>query len=357
MSKLALALPLAALATAVACASSTALSQDAPVPVIFSTDTATGLSGGWVEGASDIDDGLAIAMALDLPNLDVLGVVVTFGNNLMEPEFAVAQRVVEGMGASVPVLRGAPRPLPEYQVQDHTGVAVDTACLNEGVTFMADAIAASDSPVTILAIGPLTDPACLALNRPDVTGNIERIVIIGGRERHQPLVISGQFVPDFNLAVDFPAVRYLLEETTIPMRFMTFSVTDSVLIPADDRQFLCDSALALAADFFCPAILPRNNMWSEMFGRDGFHPWDQNAVYVTAVPDAYHCEPASYALVDCTAADCAGHDPSDPSQLAMEPGQVWLTSDPSNTRIEACPAFASDEAKRAFERAVLDFAR
>ena len=39
-------------------------------------DTATGLSNGWRAGASDIDDGLAIAMALAAPELDVLGVVV-----------------------------------------------------------------------------------------------------------------------------------------------------------------------------------------------------------------------------------------------------------------------------------------
>jgi hypothetical protein len=40
-------------------------SAQAPAPknVIISTDLATGLSGGWRAGYSDIDDGMAVAMA------------------------------------------------------------------------------------------------------------------------------------------------------------------------------------------------------------------------------------------------------------------------------------------------------
>ena len=327
------------------------------MPVIFSTDTATGLRGGPVDQASDIDDGLAIAMALDLPSLDVLGVVVTFGNNLMEPQYAVAQRVVGGMGSDVPVLRGAPRPLPEVTVQSYDGATIDSACLNEGVTFIAEQLAASDAPVTILAIGPLTDIACLAINYPEATQAIERVVVIGGRDPEQVLEISGQFVPDFNPATDIPALRYLLAETSIPLRFLPFNLTYSVLVPAEERAVLCDSALPLASDYFCPAILPRNDQWNESFAENGFHPWDQNAVYVTAQPDAYACEPASYALVDCAAAVCPGHDAAVPIRLADEPGQLWLTPDPASTRVEFCPSYASEDAKRAFEAAVFGFAR
>ncbi|HXB20256.1 MAG TPA: hypothetical protein VNV88_02685, partial [Candidatus Solibacter sp.] len=42
--------------------------------VIISTDLATGLNGGWRPGYSDIDDGLAVAMAYFSGQLKVHGV-------------------------------------------------------------------------------------------------------------------------------------------------------------------------------------------------------------------------------------------------------------------------------------------
>lgn len=154
--------------------------EDSAVPVITSTDSATGLNGGWWSGAGDIDDGLAIAMSLASPRLDVRGVVVTFGNALVEPSYSIAKRVVDGMGSTVPVLRGAPRPLPEYPMTLYDGTKLNSACLNAGIRFMADELRSAQTPVTILAIGPLTDLACLAMNFPDAANQIERAVVIGG---------------------------------------------------------------------------------------------------------------------------------------------------------------------------------
>src|SRR5580692_11673295 len=83
----------AALAAALPAAAA-APRRPAAVQVIISSDVATGLMGGWRAGPSDIDDGLAVGMALGLPALEVRGVVVTLGNNNVQPEIAVAQRIV-----------------------------------------------------------------------------------------------------------------------------------------------------------------------------------------------------------------------------------------------------------------------
>ncbi|MCP4384903.1 MAG: hypothetical protein GY798_26405 [Hyphomicrobiales bacterium] len=235
--------------------------DEAPVPVIISTDPSTGLDGGWWSGPGDIDDGLAIAMAVASHRLDVRGVVVTFGNALVEPSFAVAQRVVDGMGSTISVFRGAARPLPEFPMTLYDGSKLDSACLNQGVRFMADELRSAQTPVTILAIGPLTDLACLAMNLPDAADRIEWAVVIGGRNAHQPFEIAGTRFGDFNLIVDMPAVKYLLTETAILIRFMPFGLTSSVLIPAADRAVVCQSALPLVAEFFCPAIVPWLEAW------------------------------------------------------------------------------------------------
>ena len=330
--------------------------KDVPVPVIISTDSATGLTGGWRSGVGDPDDGLAVAMALASPQLEVLGIVVTFGNTLMEPEFSVATRVVEGMGAQVPVRRGAARPMPDAPVRRYDGAAIDGACLNDGVRFMADQLRGSAAPVTILAMGPLTDVACLALNFPDLVSGIERIVLIGGRDPGQAFKINGRHLADFNLALDFPAISYLLEETTVPLRFMPFGLTSSVLVPVGERETLCKSNLRLASDFFCPSIVPWIEFWTKTFAEAGFHPWDQNTVYVTTAPQHFDCSPATYEIIDCAKGKCAGHDPANPARLALEGAQLWLTTDPAATRIEMCGSYAAG-GKAAFEEAIFAFAR
>src|SRR5258708_2930706 len=74
----------------------TAIAQNPAIKnVIISTDLATGLNGGWRAGYSDIDDGMAVAMAYFSGQFNILGVVVTFGNNYMEPEFQTAKTLIQ----------------------------------------------------------------------------------------------------------------------------------------------------------------------------------------------------------------------------------------------------------------------
>lgn len=333
-----------------------ARADDQPVPVIFSTDTASGLQGGLFNSVIDIDDGLAIALAIASPKLEVLGVIVTFGNTSMEPEYYIAKKVVDAMSSTVPVLHGAPRPLPEYTVELFDGTVLNDACLNEGVSFIAEQLMASDRQVTILAIGPLTDIACLALNYPEAHGKIERVVIIGGRDPGKTILINGHYNSDFNLASDFPAVRYLLEETDIRLRFLPFELTYSVLVPPAKNHIVCESELALAADFFCPVVDNWINAWRDMFGESGFHPWDQNAVFVTMEPDAYQCKPAQYDIVDCAKASCAGHDAAHPERSDFERGQLWISPGSKNDRVEVCRNYSVD-GKDKFEASIYSFAQ
>ena len=347
---------LALLALLVAPFAMPASAAAAPLPVIISTDTATGLSNGWRAGASDIDDGLAIAMALAAPELDVLGVVVTWGNNLMEPEAAIARRVVAGMGAEVPVVRGAPRPLPEVPVTLYDGSAVNDACLNDGVRFMADALAKSAAPVAIAAIGPLTDVACLAQNFPDAAANIAEVVVIGGRDPHQAFAINGVYLSDFNLRQRHSGGRVSSRQDRDPAPLHALR-PDLERAGASRRpRHAVRQRQALAAKFFCPAIVPWLTQWKSTFAEDSFHPWDQNAIYSLIDPAAFDCAPATAQLVDCGRDQCAGHDPAEPTRLASETSQLWLTPDPAATQVSLCSAYAAEGGKAAFEKAIFEFA-
>lgn len=339
--------------------------------VVLSTDVSTGLVGGWRAGRSDVDDGLAMAMAAAAPELDLRGVIVTLGNNDLAPQMLVAERIAEGLGqhrslaGGIPVHPGAAVALTDPQVAWPDGTEIPEACWNEGVAFLHERIeAAGAGAVTVLALGPLTDVACLVLNEPETASRIGRVVAIMGRAPEESFALGGvRGLTDFNYVMDPRAARVVLE-SDIPLTFLPFSLTSSALVPADSLDFLRRSPGELN-DYLLGAVEPWVAYWRDAFGEDGFHPWDQNAVYYAMQPGAFACQPAGYEIVDCALdpddpdapSACAGHGPEQPGSLDKETSQLWLSPEIQPARATYCDRYASDAARDAFLTAVWDFAR
>lgn len=124
--------------------------------------------------ANEIDDQMAIAHALGSDSLDVLAVVsvqntVASGPHSIDRYQEEAERVVELCGAShtVKCLRGASHPME----------TMDDAVPSDGLDFIIEA--AKQGPLTILATGPATNMASLALLAPEVRQEIN-IIWAGG---------------------------------------------------------------------------------------------------------------------------------------------------------------------------------
>ena len=331
--------------------------------VIISTDLATGLQNGWRAGVNDIDDGLAVGMALADRSLDVRGVVVTFGNNDMEPEKLVGDRLVRDlMRSDVPVLRGAAAKLSDPQVAWYDETPAYEACLNEGVRFMASKL--RRGALAVIAIGPLTDVACLVQNFPAEAQNISEVIVIMGRSPHQSLEIgpvSG--LTDFNYVMDTRAAQIVLEASSLPVTFMTFTLTSSALVPRAALEALRQKDSALAR-FVVQASEPWVQFWQKTFNEDGFHPWDQNAVYYASHPSAFTCEGATAQIVACPSgpyhkdADnpCVDHGPDQKTSLDKESSQLWL-SPGAPSRLKMCTSYANAQAKQDFLNAIFEFVR
>ena len=124
--------------------------------------------------ANEIDDQIAIAHALGSPSLDILGVIsvqntVAHGRASRDLYQDEAIRVVDlcGRASDVPCLPGADQPMENTR----------TAVLSEGLDFLIQA--AEAGPVTLLATGPATDIASLALTAPHVLDQLS-VVWAGG---------------------------------------------------------------------------------------------------------------------------------------------------------------------------------
>src|ERR687896_2290718 len=132
------------------------------------------------------DDAMALLLALASPELELLGVTTVHGNQTLDKTTANALRVLEFVGrGDVPVASGADRPLERELVvaaHVHGESGLDGPALPPARTQPAsdDAVAfiAGRTPLTIVAVGPLTNVARY-LDAHGADG-IERIVLMGG---------------------------------------------------------------------------------------------------------------------------------------------------------------------------------
>lgn len=349
-------------------AAAAALAQTpAKTRVIISTDMSMGLHGGW-RGTDDVDDGWAVAMALADPALDVRLVATVLGNSNVAPEQIATDKLLgDVLHSPVRRARGAAVALDVVPATLKTSsappVPLTSDCINDATAAMEDVL--GQGHATILAIGPLTDVACLAMNAPpNLIANIDRIVAIGGRKPNEAFSIGPKKLPvtDFNVVMDPNAVMYLLDKTKIPMTFLQFDLTKQVLVSSKFVSSL-DKGTPVQ-QYFHDTSMPFVDFWNSVLGENGFHPWDSNAVYYAAHAPAFVCSTATYAIVPCSAGasdpynragKCAGHSAQQKTTLDKESVQLWLGAGYTTRSVTTCAAYKSGAEKTKFEEAVTAF--
>jgi inosine-uridine nucleoside N-ribohydrolase len=186
------------------------------------------------------DDAMAILLALASPEVDVLGVTTVHGNQTLEKTTANALRVLELAGRTdVPVAAGADRPLvrePAVAAEAHGDSGLDgpelpdatgTPVAEHAVDFLAARLLAAPHPVTLVAIGPLTNIALLLAHHPRAELKIERIVLMGGA------IAEGNVTPaaEFNVWVD-PEAAARVFHSGLDVTMVGLDVTHRALLTA-----------------------------------------------------------------------------------------------------------------------------
>jgi inosine-uridine nucleoside N-ribohydrolase len=187
--------------------------------IVIDTDPGLG------EPGSDIDDGLAIVLALRSPELAVEGLTVVNGNVEVDAGVDVARRLTERMGRlEVPVLRGADRPLLrdmapiralfDKVIGDRPAAATGSAerlgptTAQSAAQFLVEITAAHPGEITVVAIGPMTNLALALRLDPAFAENVAEIVMMAGSATgyaHNMTVVG-----DFNAYVDPEALAMVL---------------------------------------------------------------------------------------------------------------------------------------------------
>nr|WP_297764707.1 nucleoside hydrolase [uncultured Butyrivibrio sp.] len=142
-----------------------------------------------------IDDSLAIMLALNSPEVEVVGITIVAGNSPVTMGFHNAKKILSFLGRlDVPVFVGADRPrVREYvnALDTHGEDGLGESFLPEvpgqeipdqtAVSFMREKIKEGD--VSVVALGPLTNLARLIDEDLEAFLSIERLVSMGGNFR------------------------------------------------------------------------------------------------------------------------------------------------------------------------------
>jgi inosine-uridine nucleoside N-ribohydrolase len=189
------------------------------------------------------DDGLALALALNSPELEIVGITTVAGNfNLLRANADVLRMLEITRRENLPVHPGAKRPL--VHVKDdfaatHYGTwwSDDPAPTPPGgfakkaleaetaADFMVRAVMANHGQIEIIALGPLTNVAMAIERQPAFAGAVKRMTIMGGAIAALPDG-AGNITPnaEFNFWVDPEAARIVLR-SGIPIELSTLNVS------------------------------------------------------------------------------------------------------------------------------------
>ncbi len=255
-----------------------------------------------------VDDAVALMLAAASPEVQLLAVTTVFGNVGVEVTTAntLRLRALAGLG-HLPVAAGAARPLVYSQHQrtesphGPDGLGGRAHLLPEpigpldargAVVLIADLLHAAAAPVTLVAIGPLTNIALLLAAHPCVRTRIDRIVAVGGH-------LSGSTPAEFNIRSDPEAAYRVLVEEDVPATLVPLDLTLRATV---DGAWLAELA---AAGPRCAALAGviehyrehSRARYRETSERDAVALHDSLAVLEAAVPGTLRTTPMRLEVV------------------------------------------------------------
>lgn len=187
-----------------------------------------------------IDDAVAIAAAIFSPQLDVKLLTTVCGNVSVEKTTRNALQLMAFWQQPIPVARGAAAPLlrPARDASDvhgesgmsgyHFTSSQNTAIDKPAFLAIYDCLMASEEPITLVTIGPLTNIALLLTQYPECKARIKRVVMMGGSSGRGNLTPNAEF----NMAVD-PEAAALVFNSGLDVVMCGLDVTNhAMLAPA-----------------------------------------------------------------------------------------------------------------------------
>jgi len=203
------------------------------IPIIFDTDFVM----------PPADDSQALMLALQSPEIEILGITTVAGNDSVERATSDVLRMLEiAEQARIPVFKGADMPLvhekSDFAVRSYGnwysnepppappgGFATKQVEDETAVSFIVRTVMAQPQEVTLVAIGPLTNIAQAIRAEPKFAENVKRLIIMGGAIALLPDG-AGNITPnaEYNFWVD-PEAAHVTLRSGIPIELSPLNVS------------------------------------------------------------------------------------------------------------------------------------
>jgi purine nucleosidase len=191
------------------------------IPIIFDTDI-----------GDDIDDALALALALQSPELDVRAVTTVVDDTDRRTRLAWKQLGIYSR-QDIPLATGASEPLLDpvrttRARQFEVLTPQDTppaAAHRRAADLIIETLLSSPEKLTLVPVGPLTNIALALKTEPRIKAKIERIVIMGGAFE--------MLTPEYNIRRDRVAAQIVFR-SGVPITAVGLDVTTKCKLQAAD---------------------------------------------------------------------------------------------------------------------------
>ena len=224
---------------------------------------------------TDPDDCLAIALLAHAPDVEIVGISTVAGNAPLDAVDRTTRELAALLSAET-----------DRTLRVHSGPRALQTALEAG-------------PLTILALGPLTNLAAVLDERPGLAGRVARLVAVMGRrpghifhpaEGAQAGILFGHgpVFRDFNFALDSGAASRVLA-AELPTSFVPYDAARGMEITATDLDRL--ATLGGGRAWVSKRTRAWLDYWRTDIGRSGFYPFDLLAAAYVLEPSWFRCTP------------------------------------------------------------------
>jgi inosine-uridine nucleoside N-ribohydrolase len=237
---------------------------------------------------SDSDDCFALLLLARHRDVEIAGVSTVFGNESLAVTDRTTRQLAFALGLAGAVYRGSAGP----------ARAIGAAQAEPAHAALRRAL--EDGPLTLVALGPLTNIAAALEDRPDLQANVSRLVAVMGRRPGHLFHPSegggggilfghGPVFRDLNFEKDRAAASAVLA-MGMPTTLMPYEAARDLSLTAADLSVL--KASGEGASLIATRAEPWLEFWKTDIGRTGFYPFDLIAAAYAVKPDLFDCAEA-----------------------------------------------------------------
>ena len=246
-----------------------------------------------------IDSVLGLLYLLKEPGVALKGITIAHGIADTQAGAENARRILELAGhRNIPVAQGQAGPLvgqrafPEFWKQQASRLgglklpeAVAPLSAKSAADFIADTLEQSTEPITVVAMGPLTNLAQALKAKPELSKKIQEIVAMGGAisgpgNVDKPFVGIRNGAAEWNFYLDPQAAEIVLK-SGVPVRLIPVEATKNLPVTREFR----DRVREAKRDTQSELVLDLLNAVQEGIDGGWFFFWDTMAAVAVAHPE------------------------------------------------------------------------